>query len=179
MGRRIVIAPDERLNRKCKQCDIADKTLVALARDMTRIMYDSSGVGIAAPQVGDDRRLIVVDVDYDSEDKSTRDPLIMLNPEIIDTWGENVEDTEGCLSFPGISVPITRPEFAKVAFTDLDGDEWEIEGDGLLARCLQHEIDHLNGITLFESCLPDVRLQAMADFAKAKAKGARPGDASA
>lgn len=178
MKRKVVIAPDKRLNVKCKECDVNDKTLVALARDMTKIMYDSNGVGIAAPQVGDDRRLIVIDVNYDAEDDSSKDPLIMLNPAVIETWGEAIEDQEGCLSFPGISVPITRPEFAKVAFTDLNGDEWEIEGDGLLARCLQHEIDHLNGITLFESCSPSVRLQAMADFAEAKKRGAHPGDVS-
>ena len=176
MPRKIVVAPDPRLNQMCVECDYTDKSLVGLVKDMTKFMYETQGVGIAAPQVGDNRRVIVIDVDYDSEDKDTRDPLILLNPSVLETSGEIVEDMEGCLSFPGINVPVKRPEFVKVAFTDLNGDEWEIEGDGLLSRCLQHEIDHLNGRTLFDAVDKSMKLQVMAQYEEAKRKGARPGD---
>ena len=101
--------------------------------------------------------------------------MILLNPVVLETSGEIVEDKEGCLSFPGINVPVKRPEFVKVAFTDLNGDEWEIEGDGLLSRCLQHEIDHLNGRTLFDAVDKSLKLQVMAEYENAKRKGARPG----
>lgn len=175
MARKIVVAPDSRLNQVCVECDCADKSLVGLIKDMTKFMYETQGVGIAAPQVGDNRRVVVIDVNYDSEDQESRDPMILLNPVVLETSGEIVEDKEGCLSFPGINVPVKRPEFVKVAFTDLNGDEWEIEGDGLLSRCLQHEIDHLNGRTLFDAVDKSLKLQVMAEYENAKRKGARPG----
>lgn len=175
---KIVVFPDERLHVKCKPCEVGDRSLVKLAKTMAKEMYDNYGVGIAAPQIGSDKRIIVVDCDYDVEDKSTRDPLVLVNPEIIELSGEAVEDTEGCLSCPGISVPISRKSNAKVRFFDLEGAEWEIEGDGLLGRCLQHEIDHLNGITLFEACTPENRLKALADYNEAQKAGAKPGDTS-
>lgn len=173
---KIVTFPDERLHVVCKDCEVGDRSLVRLAKTMAKEMYANSGVGIAAPQIGSDLRIIVVDCDYDIEDKSTRDPLVLVNPEIIETSGEPVEDTEGCLSCPGISVPITRKPNVTVRFFDLEGAEWEIEGDALLGRCLQHEIDHLNGITLFEACAPEDRLKAIADYDAARKAGARPGD---
>lgn len=176
---KIVVFPDERLHVKCKECEVGDRSLVRLAKTMAKEMYDNFGVGIAAPQVGSDKRIIVVDCDYDVEDKSTRDPLVMVNPEIIELSGDPVEDTEGCLSCPGISVPISRQPVAKVRFFDLEGAEWEIESGDLLGRCLQHEIDHLNGITLFESCSPEAKLKALADYDAAKKAGARPGETSA
>ena len=108
--------------------------------------------------------------------KNDRDPLVMINPEIVELWGDMETAHEGCLSCPGVQIPITRPAFARVQYQDLDGELWEIEGDGLLGRCLQHEIDHLNGKTLFESCTPEVRLRALAAYEEAKAAGARPGE---
>ena len=173
---KIVTYPDDRLHQKCVDCDVNDKSLVRLSKEMAKLMYDCNGVGLAAPQVGDNRRIIVVDCDYDVKDKKTRDPLILLNPEILETSGEEVEDGEGCLSCPGISVPIKRFEMVKVHFYDLNGDGWDLSADGLLARCLQHEIDHLNGITLFEACDPQVRLRALTDYELAKKAGAKPGD---
>ena len=81
-----------------------------------------------------------------------------------------------CLSCPGVTVPVKRQPWARVQYYDLDGELWEIEGDGLLGRCLQHEIDHLNGKTLFESCDPVTRIEALRAYEEAKAAGARPGD---
>ncbi len=174
----IVLYPDKRLLTVCRDCEIGDRSLVRLSKEMAIQMYDNFGVGIAAPQIGDDRRIIVVDCDYDPEDKSTRDPLVLVNPEILETKGEPVEGGEGCLSCPGIQVPISRPPWVKVRFYDLEGAQWEIEADELLGRCLQHEIDHLNGKTLFESCSGTNRLIALADYEAAKAAGAKPGETS-
>ena len=102
--------------------------------------------------------------------------IVLVNPVLMEAWGEPEEVGEGCLSCPGITVPITRKPWVRVRYFDLDGDEWEIESDGLLGRCLQHEIDHLDGKTLFETCSPDVRLTALGAYEKAKAAGAKPGD---
>lgn len=172
----IVVFPDEKLHVKCVDCDIFDKTLVKLSSIMAKLMYDNHGVGIASPQIGENKRIIVVDCDYNVDDKKTRDPLVLVNPKILETSGEEIEEKEGCLSCPGISVPVSRKEKVKVHFFDLNADEWELEADGLLARCLQHEIDHLNGITLFEACDPQTRLQALEDYKIAKINGAKPGD---
>ena len=93
--------------------------------------------------------------------------------------GEPETDEEGCLSCPGISVPITRKPWVRVKYFDLKGEEWEISGDGLLGRCLQHEIDHLNGKTLFESASPRERIKALKAYDEAKRAGAKPGETSA
>lgn len=102
----------------------------------------------------------------------------MLNPVIVAREGEPVAEDEGCLSIPGISVPIARPPFARCRYYDLDGQLWEIEGDGLLGRCLQHETDHLDGVTMFERAEPMARLKALEDYERALAAGARPGETS-
>lgn len=173
---KIVTAPDPRLQEKCKPCTPGDKGLLKIAKQMAKIMYDNNGCGIAAPQVGLNERLIVIDVDWDGDD-GERNPIFLVNPTIEETKGDEVEDMEACLSCPGISVPVTRKPWARVSYFDLDGEEWEIEGDGLLGRCLQHEIDHLEGRTLFESCNPEVKLKALQAYDRAKEMGAKPGEA--
>ena len=172
----IIVFPDEKLHTKCVECDVNDKSLVKLSTTMAKLMYDNRGVGIASPQIGENKRIIVVDCDYDVDKKNTRDPLILVNPEILEVSEETTEETEGCLSCPGISVPVKRHESVKVRFFDLNADEWELSADGLLSRCLQHEIDHLNGITLFEACDPQTRLDALEAYEIAKRNGAKPGD---
>jgi len=171
---KIITSPDPLLNQLCEPCDPGDRSLKKLAKQMERAMYANDGVGIAAPQVGVLKRLIVIDVSPEDE----RDPHTLVNPEIIELDGELVIDEEGCLSCPGISVPIERREWARVRYRDLKGEEWEIEGDGLLARCLQHEIDHLNGITLFESASPRERIKALTAYEEARRAGAKPGETS-
>ena len=102
-----------------------------------------------------------------------------ITPEgIVARAGDPVAEDEGCLSIPGISVPIARPPFARCRYYDLDGQLWEIEGDGLLGRCLQHETDHLDGVTMFERAEPMARLKALEDYERALAAGARPGEIS-
>lgn len=175
---KITTAPNPVLNTVCEPCDVGDKSLLRIAKQMAKLMYGNSGCGIAAPQVGLNKRMIVIDVDWDGEDPATRNPIFLVNPEIVELSGEPVTDKEACLSCPGINVPVTRQPYARVSYYDLDGEEWEIEGDGLLGRCLQHEIDHLDGRTLFESCDPEVKLRALKAYDQAKAIGAKPGDTS-
>lgn len=171
---KIVQSPDPLLNQVSEPCDFGDRSLKKLAKQMERAMYASDGVGIAAPQVGVLKRLIVIDV----SPEDVRDPLVLVNPEILKLDGEPETDGEGCLSCPGVTINITRQPWAQVKFYDLDGEEWEIEGDGLLGRCLQHEIDHLNGITLFESASPRERIRALKEYEEARRIGAKPGEIS-
>ena len=171
---KIITSPDPLLNQVCEPCEPGERGLKKLAKQMERAMYANDGVGIAAPQVGVLKRLIVIDV----SPEDVRDPLTLVNPEILEVGGELVTDEEGCLSCPGISVPIERHEWVRVAYLDLKGEEWEVEGDGLLARCLQHEIDHLNGKTLFESASPRERIKALSAYEEAKRAGAKPGQTS-
>lgn len=172
---KIVRSPDPLLNTVCDAASFDDKSLKRLSTQMAQTMYKNNGVGLAAPQVGVLKRLIVVDCDWPD---GVKDPLVLLNPEIIELQGDPVIDYEGCLSVPGVSAPVSRPPWAHVRYFDLKGEEWEIESDGLLGRCLQHEIDHLNGITLFESCVPTYKLKMLDAYAKARAAGAMPGDVS-
>ena len=123
----------------------------------------------AAPQVGVLRRAVVIDVGEGKHE--------LVNPVIVEQSGDQCGG-EGCLSIPGISVPIARPPFARCRYYDLDGQLWEIEGDGLLGRCLQHETDHLDGVTMFERCEPTARLKALQEYEVALAAGARPGETS-
>lgn len=171
---KIVVAPDPTLRQECEECQVGDKELKALAEKMAQTMYDNNGCGLAAPQVGITKRLIVIDCDGENPGNYTA----LVNPVIVKTAGEEVTEEEGCLSCPGISVPITRKEWARCEYFDLDGNPQTIEGDGLLGRCLQHECDHLNGITLFERCAPQDKLRALQAYAEAKALGAKPGETS-
>ena len=169
---KIVQSPDPLLNQVSEPCVPGDKSLKKLAKQMEKTMYETDGVGIAAPQVGVLKRLIVIDV----SPEDVRDPLVLVNPEIVELAGEPETEEEGCLSCPGVSVPITRKPWVHVQFYDLNGEAWDIEGDGLLGRCLQHEIDHLNGITLFESASPRERIKALKAYEEARRLGAKPGE---
>ncbi len=174
---KIVESPDPRLAAVCEPCEVGDASLKRLSKQMATLMYKNSGCGIAAPQVGVNKRIIVIDVDWDG-DRGERNTIVLVNPEIVELQGDPVPGGEGCLSCPGLLVPVTRQPWARVRYYDLDGEEWEIEGDGLLGRCLQHEIDHLEGRTLFETCDPDVRIDALRAYEQARREGARPGDTS-
>ena len=131
--------PDPRLHQSATPVTEFTAQLKQLAEDMTETMYAAPGVGLAAPQVNVHQRLIVVDV---SEDKNGL--MVLVNPQIIAREGEQ-EYEEGCLSVPGVYSKITRAARVKVKAQDLEGAPFEVEADGLLAVCLQHEIDHLDG----------------------------------
>lgn len=169
----IVLSPDPMLRQVCEPCRVEDKSIKKLAKQMAKAMYKNNGCGLAAPQVGVLKRVVVVDCDTESEE---RNPVYMVNPELVELQGDPIVMGEGCLSCPGITVEIARPPFAKVRFLDLDGEEWTIEGDGLLGRCLQHELDHLDGKTMFEVCDPMTRIEALRAYEAALAAGAKPGE---
>lgn len=134
-----------------------DDSVLALARDMIETMYDAPGVGLAANQIGIQRRIAV----FDAQDELGA--RVMINPEVVETTGE-FEYEEGCLSVPNRYWEITRPAFARIKALDLDGNEVEYAGDGLLGRVLQHEIDHLNGGLLLDHLPKRVRKKALKEL---------------
>lgn len=131
---------DACLTKVCKPVKEVNKRTLELVDDLLETMYDAEGVGLAAPQVGILKRIAVIDAGEEYQDE----PLILINPEVIETEGEQT-DYEGCLSVPGKVGRVTRPERAKVKAYDLEMNEFTVEGEGLLARALLHEIEHLDG----------------------------------
>ena len=131
---------DEILSKTAREVTEMTPRIATLIEDMIETMYDSQGVGLAAPQVGILKRVVVIDVSPSEEPE----PIILINPVILETSGEQT-GYEGCLSVPGKSGVVTRPNYAKVKALDIDMNEFIIEGEELLARCLCHEIDHLDG----------------------------------
>lgn len=139
----ILVAPHPTLKLRCRPVGPADADAVrALVPRMFAAMYHAPGIGLAAPQIGTALRLAVIDLAPNDK----RDPHILVNPEIIAASTELATREEGCLSLPNMYAEVTRPARVKVRYLDLDGTRKEIEGDGLLAACLQHEIDHLDGV---------------------------------
>ena len=120
-----------------------DESVRDLARDMLRSMYTAHGIGLAAPQVGVDKQLLVIDLD--PETPSTP-PLVLINPEVISASAGLDTYEEGCLSIPGVYLDVVRPTAVQVSFRDEMGRPRTMKADGLMARCIQHEIDHLNGV---------------------------------
>ncbi len=147
----IVTLPDDVLLRKAEEIANIDEHIVTLAKDMAETMYKAPGVGLAANQVGRLLRLIVIDVEYAGMEPQhrTRRPVFIINPRISASEGRASRE-EGCLSVPEFNVEIKRPETVQVQCVDLDGNPVSIEADGLLARALQHEIDHLDGTTILD-----------------------------
>jgi peptide deformylase len=143
---------DPVLRQRATEIENVDGSLVRLAEDMIQTMYDAPGVGLAAPQVGVQRRLFVYDVGDG--------PFAVVNPEIVESSGEWLYQ-EGCLSIPGLSWDLLRPKEVHLRGFDLDGEEIDIEADELLARCFQHEMDHLNGVLIVERLDADIRREAM------------------
>lgn len=141
--REILIVPDPRLKKECAPVEKVDDEIKTLLDDMLETMYAAPGIGLAAPQIGVMKRVVVMDV---SDDKEKPEPLKLINPEII--WES--EDTsvyqEGCLSIPEQYADVERPAEVGMRYMDENGETHEIEADGLLATCIQHEIDHLDGI---------------------------------
>ena len=135
--------------------------------DMLATMYDAPGVGLAAPQIGISRRLIVMDAGRDDED---RDPLVMVNPEILDLSDEMRVHEEGCLSIPEVTAEVERPAEVRVAFLDREGKPQEAELEGIWATIVQHEIDHLNGVLFIDYLSRLKRDMIVKKFTKAEAR---------
>lgn len=166
----ILLVPDARLRAKARPIGPADAAQVRdLAPRMLASMYDAPGIGLAAPQVGVGLRLCVVDL----QKEDARAPMVLVNPEVIAASTELAMREEGCLSLPGQFAEVTRPARVKVRYQDLGGARREIEADGLLATCLQHEIDHLDGVLFVDhlSALKrNMMLRKLAKDLKAKAR---------
>jgi peptide deformylase len=149
---KILHFPDPRLRKKATPISNVSDEIRQLADDMLETMYAAPGVGLAANQINVQKRLVVIDT---SEDKSS--PLVLINPEIINKQGER-EHEEGCLSVPEAYEMVTRADTIKVKALNRDGEEFELEADELLATCIQHEIDHLDG-KLFVDYLSNLKRQ--------------------
>lgn len=149
--RPIVVVPHVALSQKAKKITNIDDQIIKLARDMAETMYKAPGIGLAANQVGELARLIVLDVEYAYAEPhlKKKKPIFIINPSICSAEGETVKE-EGCLSVPEFGVDVKRAARIEVKGVDLHGKPISFEAEGLMARAIQHEIDHLNGTTLLD-----------------------------
>ncbi len=146
--RNVLTFPDKRLRRVSESIGEVTDEIRQLAADMLEVMYDEPGIGLAAPQVGEAIRLIVVDTEWNEEGNEPA-PLVLVNPEILERDG-GVVWNEGCLSVPDFQADVERAERVRLRATDLDGNDVVIDAEGLQAVCFQHEIDHLDGILFID-----------------------------
>ncbi len=161
----IITVPDHRLKKPSVAVEEVNDEIRQLADDMLETMYAAPGIGLAAVQVGVLKRVIVVDIAREEEDP---DPLVLINPQIIWAGDELSEYEEGCLSVPEIYEKVERPSAIKLTYLDRDGNECEMECDGMLATCIQHEIDHTNGIVFIDYLTRLKRDRIVKKFIKAK-----------
>ena len=145
--RKIVIEPDPILRKKSEPLEKVDDEIRELLDDMLETMYAAPGIGLAAVQVGILKRIIVIDI---SKDKEKKNPLFLINPEIISKSKKTSVYEEGCLSLPGYFAEIERPAECQIKFVDYNGKEKQLIANGLLATCIQHEVDHLNGVLFID-----------------------------
>ncbi len=145
--RPILKLPDPILRKRAKLVERVDADLRRLMNDMLATMYDAPGIGLAAPQIGILRRLIVMDP---AKDEAPKNPIIMVNPEILARSEEMRTHEEGCLSIPEITAEIERPDKTRVSYLDREGKKQEIELEGIWSTLVQHEIDHLNGVLFID-----------------------------
>ena len=171
--RDILILPDKRLRLLALPVKAIDAELRLLVDDMFETMYAAPGIGLAAIQIGVPQRVIVMDLAKKDEPK---EPQVFINPEVIWTSDEKATYEEGCLSIPEYYEEVERPKAVKVKFLDLDLKPQEIEAEGLLATCLQHEIDHINGVLFIDHISKLKRDMVMKKFKKAakKTEGGKP-----
>ena len=167
----IIVAPDPRLRIKAKSIDKVDDAVRTLMDDMLETMYSANGIGLAAPQVGDDRRVIVIDAARQDEDTA---PIYMANPQIVDVGDDDRIHEEGCLSLPEHFAEVTRPDRVKIRYLDRENEIREIEVDELLSTCIQHEIDHLDGILFVDHVSALKRNMILRKLVKAKKLAQQP-----
>ncbi len=184
--RTIITLPDHRLRIVAKPVAAVDDSVRALIDDMLETMYDAPGIGLAATQIAVDSRVIVLDVAKRKDETAAREPMGLVNPEIL--WASEELSTyeEGCLSIPDYYEEVERPARVKVGYLDREGRCREIEADGILATCLQHEIDHLNGVLFIDHISRLKRERVIKKFIKAakletpvRKRGPRPERAGA
>lgn len=146
---------DPVLNGVADKVENIDGKIMRLTQSMFQAMYRAPGLGLAAPQIGIQKQIFVYDIDGEQ--------VTLINPRIVESSGEWVYD-EGCLSIPGLYVEMIRPKQVLLEAVDLDGNEVQVEADELLARLFQHELDHLNGVLMFDRMTPDQREEALREY---------------
>lgn len=166
--RKILTIPDPRLYQVSEPVIKFDRALRDLTRDMFDSMYEAHGVGLAAVQIGVLQRILVIDLEEQGFLKG-----VFVNPRVLEQSQETQDGEEGCLSVPGLSVPLKRPRWVKVGYQDLTGTERIVEGEMLLARAFLHEMDHLDGKVFVDQLEPDMKLAVAEDIELIK-KGKGP-----
>ena len=164
----IIVAPDPRLKGIAEPVGAVDADVQALMDDLLETMYDANGIGLAAPQVGVQKRVIVVDVSREDNDLG---PMALANPEIIWESDEINVHEEGCLSLPEYYAEVERPDEVRIQYLDRDGKSQELKADSILATCIQHEIDHLDGILFVDHVSSLKRNMILRKLTKAKRQG--------
>ena len=164
----ILVAPDPRLKVKAETVEKVDADIRQLMDDMLETMYDANGIGLAAPQVGVKKRVLVMDIAREGEDPN---PIRMANPEIVWASDDEAPHEEGCLSLPQHYADVTRPLAVKVRYLDRDGEVREMDASGLLAVCIQHEMDHLDGVLFVDHISAIKRGMILRKLTKAKKSG--------
>jgi len=174
--RDILILPDKRLRLESEPVGKIDSAVRKLVEDMFDTMYEAPGIGLAAIQIGEPRRIVTMDLAKKDEPKQ---PQVFINPELVGTSGDKNIHEEGCLSIPEYYEEVARPAAVKVRYLDLDGKQREIDADGLLATCIQHEIDHLNGVLFIDHISKLKRDRVIKKFTKAAKLGKPVGNRAA
>jgi peptide deformylase len=169
--RDILILPDKRLRLVSQPVAKIDAATRALVEDMFETMYDAPGIGLAAIQIGEAKRIFTMDLAKKDEPKA---PRVFINPELVAKSDEKKTHEEGCLSIPEYYEEVERPAGVKVRYLDLDGKHHEIDADGLLATCIQHEVDHLNGVLFIDHISKLKRDRVIKKFTKALKQGKLP-----
>lgn len=165
----ILIAPDPQLKKPAAPVEQVDEGVLRLMDRMLEAMYAANGIGLAAPQVGVLKRAIVVDI---APPDAPAQPMRLANPEILWHSGDTVSGEEGCLSLPDQYAEVTRPSRVRVRYLDENNESREVEADGLLAKCIQHEIDHLDGVLFVDHVSAIKRNIILRKLSKAKKHGA-------
>ena len=147
---------DEALRTPANRIVKVDDAIRKLAKDMLITMYSSKGIGLAAPQVGIQKRLLVIDLNFEDPNSP---PMVFINPEIISSSATLDTYEEGCLSIPGVYLNVLRPSSIKLSYRDEMGRPKKMNADGLMARCIQHEIDHLNGVCFVDKVTDEEELK--------------------
>ncbi len=172
----IIIAPDPRLKQISAPVERVDDAIRQLMDDMLETMYQAPGVGLAAPQVGVLRRIIVLDAAKKDEE---RQPYAMVNPTLVRISNQDIRSEEGCLSLPEHYADVVRPATIRVRYLDRGGEIRELDAEGLLATCIQHEMDHLEGILFVDHLSALKRNMILRKLTKAKKSGKAPAPAIA
>ncbi len=166
--RDILILPDKRLRLLSKPVAKIDAATKQLVEDMFDTMYDAPGIGLAAIQIGEPKRVVTMDLAKKDEPK---EPQVFINPEIVSKSDDKNIHEEGCLSIPEYYEEVERPAAVRIRYLDLDGKQYEIDADGLLATCIQHEIDHLDGVLFIDHISKLKRDRVVKKFTKAAKLG--------